>query len=115
MHLSDGVLYVSGTKGSLLGSDWNENYRSFGIPLIRNIANLHILAPTSYDVTQMERSKGLNQFIKDNPGKVLNFVAHSKGSAVVDQWMKNNPDFSGKARLYSVPYDDPLGKEKAKS
>jgi hypothetical protein len=62
----------------------------------------------------MDRYKQLDQFITDNPGKVNNFIAHSKGSAVVDQWMKNNPDFKGKARLYSTPYDDPLGKEKAK-
>jgi hypothetical protein len=115
LHLDDeGTLYVSGTKGGLLGKEWIENYQSFGVPLVKKILDLDLLAPTTYDVTQMDRYKQLDQFIKDNPDKVKNFVAHSKGSAVVDQWMKNNPDFKGKARLYSTPYDDPLGKEKIK-
>ena len=115
LHLDDeGTLYVSGTKGGLLGKEWIENYQSFGVPLVGKILDLDLLAPTTYDVTQMDRYKQLDQFIKDNPDKVKNLVGHSKGSAVIDQWMKNNPDFKGKARLYSTPYDDPLGKEKAK-
>jgi hypothetical protein len=52
--------------------------------------------------------------MKANPGKVKNMVGHSKGSAVIHQWKENNPDFKGKARLYSTPYDDLAGQEKIK-
>ena len=115
LHLDDeGTLYVSGTKGGLADKEWMENYQSFGIPLVKKIVDFDLIAPTKYDVTQMDRYKQLDQFIKDNPDKVKHLVGHSKGSAIIDQWMKNNPDFNGKARLYSTPYDDPLGKEKAK-
>ncbi len=41
-------------------------------------------------------------------------VGHSKGSAVVDVWMKNHPDFGGKSTLYATPYEDVLGKEEWK-
>jgi hypothetical protein len=41
-------------------------------------------------------------------------VGHSKGGAVIDVFKKNNPDFAGKARLYSTPYEDVLGREKLK-
>jgi hypothetical protein len=41
-------------------------------------------------------------------------VGHSKGSAVIDVWTKNHPDWQGKTRLYATPYEDPLGKEEWK-
>ena len=115
LHSDDeGTLYVSGTKGGLADKEWMENYQSFGIPLVETILGRDLLAPTTYDVTQMDRYKQLDQFIKDNPDKVKNLVGHSKGSAVIDQWIKHNPDFNGKARLYSTPYDDPFGSERIK-
>jgi hypothetical protein len=49
--------------------------------------------------------------MKDHRGQVKNMVGHSKGAAVVDVWKKNNADFAGKARIYSTPYADPMGKE----
>ena len=102
-----------GLKGGLLDKEWIENYKSFGVPRFGTILDPDLLAPTTYDVTQMDRHKQLDQFIKYNLGKVRNLAGHSKASAVIDQWMKSNPDFKGKARLYSTPYDDPLGEEKA--
>ena len=101
-------------KGGIIGKEWMEHYRSFGVPLVAKMLDFDPLAQTTYDVTQMDRYQQLDQFMKDNPDKVKNFVGHSKGSAVIDQWMKNNPDFKGKARLYSTPYDDPFGTERIK-
>ena len=49
--------------------------------------------------------------MRDNGGEVKNMVGHSKGSAVIDAWKKNDPEFAGKARLYSTPYADPEGRE----
>ena len=49
--------------------------------------------------------------MKDHGGQVRKMVGHSKGSAVIDVWKKNNPDFAGKARIYSTPYTDPMGRE----
>jgi hypothetical protein len=49
--------------------------------------------------------------MRDHPGAVKNMVGHSKGTAVIDVYKKNNPDFAGKARLYSTPYVDPMGRE----
>ncbi len=62
----------------------------------------------------MDRYKQLDAFMMANHDKVNNFVAHSKGSSVVDVWMKNHPQFAGYARLYGTPYDDPIGKERFK-
>ena len=115
LHLDGlGTLYVSGTKGGFTGNEWIENYIDFGVPLATKLANRKPLEDTSYDVSKMGRYQELDQFVKDNPGSVKNLVGHSKGSAVIDAWMKKNPEFSGQARLYSTPYDDPLGKERAK-
>jgi hypothetical protein len=52
--------------------------------------------------------------MKANPGKVKNMVGHSKGSAVIDQYMREHADFKGKARIYSTPNDDLMGREKIK-
>jgi hypothetical protein len=40
--------------------------------------------------------------MRDNPGEVRNMVGHSKGSAVIDVYKKNNPEFAGQARLYAT-------------
>ena len=40
-----------------------------------------------------------------------NFTGHSKGAAVVDKWLKNNPGFQGRARLCNTPYEDITGSE----
>jgi hypothetical protein len=129
LHLDgDGTLFVSGTKGSLIGKEWLENYRDFGIPLVEKLGaaaalveagDMHgayavALNPTQFDVSQQDRYKQLDAFMKANPGKVKNMVGHSKGSAVIDNWIRNNPDWKGQSRLYSTPYDDPLGRERIK-
>jgi hypothetical protein len=49
--------------------------------------------------------------MQDHSGQVKNMVGHSKGAAVVDVWKKNHTDFAGKARIYSTPYADPMGRE----
>ncbi len=41
-------------------------------------------------------------------------VGHSKGSAVIDMWMKNHPEFGGKSVLFATPYEDLLGKDEWK-
>ncbi len=58
--------------------------------------------------------KTLDHCMKDNPGQVINFVAHSKGSSVVERWSKNHPEFTGQARLYKNPDIDVTGSEKFK-
>jgi hypothetical protein len=73
-----------------------------------------ILNPTKFDVSQQDRHKQLDAFMKANPGKVKNMVGHSKGSAVIENSIRNNPDYKGQSRLYSTPYDDILGREKMK-
>ena len=52
--------------------------------------------------------------MKAHPGEVKNMVGHSKGAAVIDVWMKDHPEWTGKARLYGTPYEEVLGKEKWK-
>jgi hypothetical protein len=52
--------------------------------------------------------------MKANPGKVKNMVGHSKGSAVIDQYMRVHKEFKGKARIYSTPNDDLTGRETIK-
>ncbi len=53
----------------------------------------------------------LDQCIQDNPGQVSNFVAHSKGSCLVDKWAEK---FTRRARLYATPHIDVIGSEKLK-
>jgi hypothetical protein len=72
------------------------------------------LNPTQFDITQEDRYKEVDAFMKANPGKVKNMVGHSKGAAVIDNWIRNNPEWKGQSRLYSTPYDDILGREKMK-
>ena len=123
-----GTLFVSGSKGGPLDNDWMENYRDFGGGLLKKfettaekmatgdaVGAFKTLAnPTQFDVSQEARYKEVDAFMKANPGKVKNMVGHSKGSAVIDQYMREHPDFKGKARIYSTPSDDLAGREKIK-
>jgi hypothetical protein len=78
-----------------------------GIPLVAQSVGI----PLPYNIESNQRYKTLEQFMKDHGGQVKNMVGHSKGAAVVDVWKKNNTDFAGKARIYSTPYADPMGRE----
>ena len=89
---SQGTLYVSGTKGGFLGQEWLENYKTMGVPLIQKMLGL----PSDYRIEENERYKQLDDFVKANPGKVKNIVGHSKGSAVIDVWMKTTLNLQGK-------------------
>jgi len=118
-----GTLHVSGTKGGFFDKEWVENYRYFGPGLVGKLGSMfgEMLsgapvvnasgAGDSYDVESMGRYKELDDFIRAHPGQVKNFTGHSKGAAVVDKWMKNNPGFQGKARLYNTPCEDITGSE----
>jgi hypothetical protein len=129
LYLDDaGTLFVSGSKGGLLDNDWMENYRDFGGGLLKKfettaeqmatgdiVGAFGTLAnPTQFDVSQEDRYKQLDAFMKANSDKVKNMVGHSKGSAVIDQYMREHPEFKGKARNYSTPSDDLMGREKFK-
>jgi hypothetical protein len=103
----EGTLFVAGSRGSLIGKDWRENVTTMGLPLVAQ----RLGVPMPYAIESNARYKTLEQFMRDHPGEVKNMVGHSKGSAVIDVFKKNNPDFAGKARLYSTPYDDPAGLE----
>ena len=123
-----GTLFVSGTKGHFWDKEWNENYRDFGEPLFKKFgATAEKMAkgdakgafdtlanPTVFDVSKQDKYKQVDAFMKANPDKVKNMVGHSKGSAVIDQYMREHPEFKGKARIYSTPYDDLVGREKIK-
>jgi hypothetical protein len=81
-----GTLFVAGSRGSLLGKDWRENYATMGLPLITQ--SVGILVP--YQLESNQRYKTLEQFMRDHPGQVKNMVGHSKGAAVVDVYKKSN-------------------------
>jgi hypothetical protein len=106
----EGTLFVAGSRGSLLGRDWRENYLTMGLPLVAQSVGI----PMPYAIDSNARYKTLEQFMRDHPGEVRNMVGHSKGGAVIDVWKKANPDFAGKARLYATPYEDVMGREKLK-
>ena len=102
-----GTLHVAGSKGSLISTDWIDNYTKMGIPLVEKMLGL----PANYQLEQTTRYKQLDKFMENNPDKVKNLTGHSLGGAVVSTWMKNHPEFDGKARVYGTPYEDVLGKE----
>ena len=118
-----GTLHVSGTKGGFLGKEWIENYQYFGPGLASKLGSMFgamveggvgvdtLGAGDSYNVESMGRYKEVDDFVRAHPGQVTNFTGHSKGAAVVDKWMKNNPGFEGRARLYNTPYEDITGSE----
>ncbi len=91
---SQGTLFVSGTKGGFLGQEWIGNYKTMGVPLAEKMLGL----PSEYSIEENERYKQLDDFIKAHPGQIQNLVGHSKGSAVIDVWMKNHPEFGRKSR-----------------
>jgi hypothetical protein len=108
LHLDGaGTLFVAGSRGSLIGKDWRENYLTMGVPLVAQSVGI----PLPYRIEDNQRYQTLEQFMTDHGGQVKNMVGHSKGAAVVDVWKKNHTDFAGKARIYSTPYADPWGKE----
>ena len=84
-----------------------ENYVTMGVPLVANALGAQ---GTPYAIEGNKRYDEVDAFVKAHPGEVKNMVGHSKGGAVVHTWMKNHPEFKGQSRLYSTPYDDPLGK-----
>ena len=72
LHLDgNGTLFIAGSKGSLLGKDWLENYKDIGIPLVEKFGAAAAIAetgnmkgamaaalnPTQFDVTQEDRYK----------------------------------------------------------
>ena len=96
LHIdSNGTLYVAGTKGNFWGSEWLENYKTMGVPLIENALGI----PSTYKIEENERYKQLDNFMKMHPGQVKNLVGHSKGGAVVHTWMQNNPELKGQSRI----------------
>jgi hypothetical protein len=81
-----------------------------GIPLTAQSLGV----PMPHAIESNQRYKTLDQFMCDHPGAVKNMVVHSKGTAVIDVYKKNNPDFGAKARIYSAPYVDLMGLERLK-
>ena len=102
-----GTLFVAGTRGGLLSGEWRENYATMGIPLVARALGLN----ARYNIEDNKRYQAVEQFLRDHPGAVKNMVGHSKAAAVIDVFKKNHPEFAGKARLYSTPFEDPLAKE----
>ena len=87
-----GTLFVSGTKGGFLGQEWIENYKTMGVPIIQKMLGM----PSKYSIEENDRYKQIDEFVKAHPGQVKNMVGHSKGSAVVDVWMKTTRILEGK-------------------
>ena len=65
-------------------------------------------------ISRTSTRKAPDQRLKDNPGQVDNFVAHSKAGSVVEKWMANHPERQGHARLHGTPHIDPIGSERFK-
>ena len=81
-----------------------------GVPLVVNALG----GKMDYPIEDNERYDQLDQYMTAHANNTPEVVAHSKGSAVVDTWMKNHPDWQGHATLYSTPYEDVTGKEEWK-
>ncbi len=77
-----------------------------GVPLVEKMLSL----PSDHSIEENERYKQLDDFIKAHPGAVKSLVGHSKGSAVIDKWIQNHPEFGGKSSLHATPYEDLSGK-----
>ena len=117
---------MAGTRGSFLGEGWVENYKVYGPSLFHTLKDYYGLlnsgkfefkdwfAPESQpnNIEDTNMYKALDQYMKDNPGQVDNFVAHSKAASVVEKWMANHPEWQGHARLYGTPHIDPIGSAK---
>ena len=122
-----GTLHMAGTRGSFLGPDWMENYRVYGPGLAGKLKDMYGMleggnwewkdwysTDNPFNMEDTNTYKALDQYMNDNPGEVKNFVAHSKGSSVVETWMENHLEFTGHARLYATPHIDVIGSEKCK-
>ncbi len=66
-----------------------------------------------FKIEDAQVCKTLDQCVQDSPGQVSNFVAHNKGSHVVDSLMENHPKFTGRARLHAKLHIDLIGSEKS--
>jgi hypothetical protein len=52
LHLDGaGTLFVAGSRGSLLGKDWRENYVTMGLPLVAQ--SMGIPLPTAWKTTSV--------------------------------------------------------------
>ena len=122
-----GTLHMAGTRGSFLGPDWTENYKTYGPGLIEKLGDMFgklesgrvgfsdwLNTGQSFPMEDTGKYKALDKYMTDNPGAVKNFVAYSKGASVADKWMENHQEFTGRARLYGTPHIDVLGSEKFK-
>jgi hypothetical protein len=75
LHLDGaGTLFVAGSRGSLLGKDWRENYLSMGIPLAAQSVGI----PLPYSIESNQRYKTLQQYMKDHSGQVKNMVGTAR-------------------------------------
>ena len=124
----DRTLHMAGTRGSFVGDDWMENYKVYGPGLFNTLKDYYGLlnsgkfefkdwfAPESQpnNIEDTKNYKALDQYMKDNPGQVDNFIAHSKAGSVVEKWTASRPEWQGHARLYGTPHIDPIGSEKFK-
>ena len=122
-----GTLHMAGTRGSFLGPDWTENYKTYGPGLIEKLGDMFgklesgrvgfsdwLNTGQSFPMEDTGKYKALDKYMTDNPSAVKNFVAYSKGASVADKWMENHQEFTGRARLYGKPHIDVLGSEKFK-
>ncbi len=88
--------------------DWKKNYKIYGPGLVAKLEDTYgKLEPGNFEwikrysngdpfkIKDGKLCKTLDQHMKDNPGHVKNFAAHSKGFLVVDRWMENHPEFTG--------------------
>ena len=122
-----GTLHVAGTRGGFLGSDWMENYRVYGPGLINKLGDMDgklasgkidgrewLSDGQPFNIEDTNLFNSLDNYMQYNQGEVNDFVAHSKGSSVVEKWMENHPEFTGHARMYATPHIDVLGSENFK-
>ena len=80
---------MAGTRGSFVGEDWMENYKVYGPSLFNTLKDYYGLlnsgefgfkdwfAPESQSnsIEDTKMYKALDQYMKNNPGQVDNFVA----------------------------------------
>ena len=67
-----------------------------------------------FKIEDTELYKALDKYMEEIKGEGENFVSHSKGSSVVEKWMENHPEFTGRARLHATPHTDNIGSETLK-
>jgi len=124
------TLFISGTKGSIVGKDWRQNMQYIGVPWLNSLfyddkvqAVTSVIAPTlalspselgilrqdntKIKVYETDRYKEAEKALKANPN-IKRVVGHSLGGAVALELQKNFPYLKGD--VYGTPYADPLGK-----